>query len=187
MEERFRQREVKATALGGKAVERQNAVAATYAKAIDDYLALIDALPPDNTITHSSLDAFKSLLDRIITSKKRPLLGTLLTNTLPILLANLQLPPLFFPPTRGEPRRNRADTAASAEAPVSKEIADLAQSLQWNPVLIYEWVKNNVETEWYWGVMKGAEETCIRRAATTPTRRPCLWPFLRPPVIPPGL
>ena len=29
-------------------------------------------------------------------------------------------------------------------------IPELAQSLRWNPVSIYEWVKDNIETEWYW-------------------------------------
>lgn len=52
-----------------------------------------------------------------------------------------------------------ADLTASPEAHISPAIANLAKSLNWNPVEMYEWVKNNVKAEWYRGVMKGAEET----------------------------
>lgn len=51
------------------------------------------------------------------------------------------------------------DTQSTPEAPLSTEIATLAQTLKWNLVLIYEYVKNTIETQWYWGCMKGAEET----------------------------
>jgi len=47
------------------------------------------------------------------------------------------------------------DTKGAPEAPLLKQIAELAESLAWNPVSIYEWVKNNIETEWYWGCIKG--------------------------------
>ena len=56
------------------------------------------------------------------------------------------------------------DTKGTAEAPLSAEIVAKAQSLNWNPVLIYEFVKNNIETEWYWGCMKGAEETLRQKS-----------------------
>jgi transglutaminase-like putative cysteine protease len=180
MEELFRLREEKAAVSGGKAVDRQNAVAGNYTKAIDDYLALIDALPPDNTVTQSSLDALKTLLDKIVTPKKRPLLGALPYKHPAYPPREPATTPAVLPAYKGGNRDvTAADIAASAEAPVSKEIADLAQSLQWNPVLIYEWVKNNVETEWYWGVMKGAEETLHQKSGNDADQAALLAALLR--------
>ena len=40
----------------------------------------------------------------------------------------------------------------------------MRKSFNWNPVLIYEYVKNNIDTEWYWGCMKGAEETLRQKS-----------------------
>ncbi|WP_432823271.1 transglutaminase domain-containing protein [Trichloromonas sp.] len=64
-----------------------------------------------------------------------------------------------------------ADLQGSPEAPISKLISDQAQTIaiaasqqNWDPVAIYEWVKNNVETEWYFGAMKGAEETLRQKS-----------------------
>ena len=52
-----------------------------------------------------------------------------------------------------------ADIEESPEAQISLAIAEKAELLNWSPVQIYQWVKNNIETEWYHGAMKGAEET----------------------------
>ncbi|MDA8083796.1 MAG: transglutaminase-like domain-containing protein, partial [Nitrospiraceae bacterium] len=56
------------------------------------------------------------------------------------------------------------DTGETEEAPFSMEIASVAQSLDWSPVRIYAFVMNNIDTEWYWGCMKGAEETLRQRS-----------------------
>ncbi|MBA4373431.1 MAG: hypothetical protein C0402_11300, partial [Thermodesulfovibrio sp.] len=51
------------------------------------------------------------------------------------------------------------DTGGTADVPLSAVIAEQAQALKWSPVLIYEYMMTHIETEWYWGCMKGAEET----------------------------
>ncbi|MBA4373752.1 MAG: hypothetical protein C0402_12945, partial [Thermodesulfovibrio sp.] len=43
------------------------------------------------------------------------------------------------------------DTRDINEAQVSAGIAARAEALTWSPVLMYEYVMNNIETEWYWG------------------------------------
>lgn len=55
--------------------------------------------------------------------------------------------------------------SAWADNPDSDEaIANLAAILGNNPVLIYEWVRNNVRTEFYYGASRGAYLTMLERA-----------------------
>jgi hypothetical protein len=180
MQERFRLRSDQAATLGTKAVERHSAVADTYGSALDDYLALIDALPPDGSVSQTNLDDLKAILDRIVPAQKRPLLGTLPYHHPGYPAWEPATAPVVVPAYRGGNRAvTPADTAASVEAPHSAEIASLARSLQWHPVLIYEWVKNNVETEWYRGVMKGAEETLRQRSGNDADQAALLIALLR--------
>jgi len=164
--------------LGGKASDRQDAVSSTLQKKLDELISHLDAI--GSTITPSELDNLKQLLDTLVPHKSRPLLGTL-----PYKHANYPphepaATPLVKPAYKGGDRSvSAADTATTPEAPISKEIVDLAQSLQWNPVLIYEWVKNNVETEWYWGSMKGAEETLRQRSGNDADQATLLVALLR--------
>jgi hypothetical protein len=51
------------------------------------------------------------------------------------------------------------DTLSTLEAPINEEIANRARNLNWDPAAIYNWVNTNIESEWYFGCMKGAEET----------------------------
>jgi hypothetical protein len=180
MGERLRQHGEKAAALGAKATARQSLVTDAYVKAIEDYLALIDALPPDGTVTPEAFATLKNLLDRLAPPKKKPLLGALPYKHLGYPAREPAASPSVVPAYRGGTRSvTPADIAASAEAPLSKEITTLAQSLQWNPVLIYEWVKNNVETEWYRGIMKGAEETLRQKSGNDADQAALLVALLR--------
>jgi Transglutaminase-like superfamily len=164
--------------LGGTASDRQQAVSATLLKQLDDLLSRLDAIGVN--VTPSDLEALKQLLDTLVPHKSRPLLGALPykhTNYPPREPASS---PVVKPAYKGGDRSVfAADTATTPEAPISKEIVDLAQSLQWNPVLIYEWVKNNVETEWYWGSMKGAEETLRQKSGNDTDQAALLVALLR--------
>lgn len=180
MRQRLSDRSERVSSLGAKAVERQSAIVAEYNKAIEEYLALIDAFPPDAEVSQSTLEPCRALLDRLAPPRKRPLLGTLPYKHLSYPASEPASSPSVIPAYRGGDRSVKpADTAASAEAPITSEISSLAESLQWNPVLIYEWVKNNVETEWYWGVMKGAEETLRQRSGNSADQSALLVSLLR--------
>lgn len=180
MEERFAMRVAQATALGERAAQRQDSVAAELRKALEEYLALIDAIPPDGTISPATLDALTTLLNKIVPQKNQPLLGTLPYRHLNYPAREPATTATFVPAYKGGNRSvSPADTAASAESPISAEITALAQSLQWNPVLIYEWVKNNVETEWYFGIMKGAEETLRQKSGNDADQAALLVSLLR--------
>ncbi|RPI71591.1 MAG: transglutaminase domain-containing protein, partial [Desulfobacteraceae bacterium] len=45
---------------------------------------------------------------------------------------------------------------------------------QWNPAKIYDWLKCNIQSEWYWGVQKGAEET-LRQKSGNDADQACLF------------
>ena len=179
LQERYKLRQEKAASVSAKASERHERVADGVLKALEEYLGLVENIPPD-TVSPSALKTLKSLIDSIIRSRRAPLLGTLPYKHLGYPTREPATSPIITPAYRGGNRTiTPADTAASTEAPISKEITTFAESLQWNPVLIYEWVKNNVETEWYWGVMKGAEETLRQKSGNDADQAALLVALLR--------
>jgi len=165
LEEQFKLREEKVKTLGSTALSRQQAMAEGYRKALTVYLTLIDNIPSDGTIQQSTVDDLQSLLDKLIPKKKRPIIGSLPYKHLNYPAQEPSSASTITPAYKGGNKTvSPDDTAATAEAPISNEIATLAQSLNWQPVAIYEYVKNNIETEWYWGCMKGAEETLHQKS-----------------------
>jgi hypothetical protein len=168
----------RAATLGGKAADRQETASSTLLTTLDELLSRLDVF--DVSVTSSNLDALKQLIDILVPHKPRPLLGALPyrhTNYPPREPATS---PVVKPAYKGGDRSvSQVDTASTPEASISKEIVDLAQSLQWNPVLIYEWVKNNVETEWYWGSMKGGEETLRQKSGNDADQAALLVALLR--------
>ena len=50
--------------------------------------------------------------------------------------------------------------------PVAPEIVELARALHGNPDLIYQYVRNNIETEWMYGLSKGALGASIDKMGT---------------------
>ena len=79
-----------------------------------------------------------------------------------------------------------ADLSGTPESPVSPIIAQLAQLIaaeaghsHWDPAVIYNWVRKNIRTEWYWGSMKGAEETLRQRSGNDADQAALLIALLR--------
>ena len=84
------------------------------------------------------------------------------------------------------PAATAADLAGSDAAPVSaliarqaQEIARLTGRTHWDPAAIYNWVRENIRTEWYWGSMKGAEETLRQRCGNDADQAALLIALLR--------
>ena len=180
LEERFRLREEKAATLGSSALERQRAMAEGYRQALTEYLSIIDGLPSDGSIPQSAIRNLQSLLDKLVPKKKRPIIGSLPYKHLNLPAVEPTAASAITPAYKGGNKTvSLDDTAATAEAPISKEIAALAQSLGWSPVTIYEYVKNNVETEWYWGCMKGAEDTLHQKSGNDCDQAALLVALLR--------
>ena len=177
LQERFALREEKARSLGSKAQERHRAMSEGYREAIEEYLAIINGLPADSQLAAGTLQPatrelvtrntqlLLDLLNRLLPKKKRPIIGSLPYKHLNYPAVEPSTAPEITPAYRGGNKTVTPDDTKSTEsAPISRTIAELAQSMNWQPVAIYEWVKNNVETEWYWGCMKGAEETLRQKS-----------------------
>ncbi len=180
LEDQFRQREEEVATRGAKALERHRAVSEGYSRAIREYLSLMQSLSSGSGISLSRLDHLKHLLDEVLPRRKRPILGTLPYKHLNYPQREPNSDPPIKPAYRGGNKTVTDDDLKSTqEASITKAIGDLAQSLLWNPVSIYEWVKNNIETEWYWGSMKGAEETLKQRSGNDCDQASLLVALLR--------
>ena len=180
LEQRFAAQEEKARALGAAALARHSTMAETYGKALTEYLVLIDSLPADGAAPRTTLQNLHSLLSRIIPKKKRPIIGTLPYKHLNYPARQLDTAPAVTPAYLGGNKEPLpADTSATPEAPLSPEIVSVAESLNWQPTAIYEYVKTAVSTEWYWGCMKGAEETLRQKSGNDCDQATLLAALLR--------
>lgn len=138
-------REEEVRAHGAKALQRHRVMSEGYEKALLEYLSLVEGLSPGGRVTLTTLDYLKALLQRILPKKKRPILGSLPYKNLNYPSREPNTDPAIKPAYRGGNKMVGSDDLKSTpEAPLSREIASLAQSLGWNPVSIYEWVKNNI-------------------------------------------
>lgn len=180
LKERFDGRQKQAASLSSRAADRNGAMTDAYTTKIEGYLKLVDSILSDGVLSAAELGDIGSYLEQIVIQHKRPTFGTLPYKNLGYPAKEPTTAPVVVPAYRGGSRTVTADdTKITPEAPLSKEIKGLAQSLQWNPVLIYEWVKNNVETEWYWGSMKGAEETLRQKSGNDADQATLLTALLR--------
>lgn len=196
LEERFKLREEKVKALGTKALGRHQVMVEGYRKALTEYLSLIESLTPSDEsqlAIHNPQPATGSsqpvaaktqqlldLLNKLLSKKKRPIIGSLPYKHLNYPSQQLTTAASVTPAYLGGNKiLSPDDTSTAPEAPISTEIAALAQSLNWNPVSIYEYVKNNIDTEWYWGCMKGAEDTLHQKSGNDCDQATLLAALLR--------
>lgn len=70
--------------------------------------------------------------------------------------------PSYADPQAGDPAG--ADLAATVDAPLSRAVLAQAEALDYDYIRIYEFVKNEIRTEWYAGAMKGADGTLAGRS-----------------------
>jgi RHS repeat-associated protein len=180
LDARFAKREEQVRTLGPRATERHAEVLRKYRLTIEEYLNLIDPLKTEQDVTPNVLDSLLQILNSILPDKRRPIYGALPYRHLnyPQKLP-LDSPAIIAAYQGGDQTVTPEDTASAPEAPTTKEIADLAESLNWNPVSIYEWVKNNIETQWYWGCMKGAAETLRQKSGNDADQAALLVSLLR--------
>ncbi|MHB8790485.1 MAG: transglutaminase domain-containing protein [Desulfobulbaceae bacterium] len=145
--------------LGTNGALRHAAVRENYERSLSRYLAALAALD-EQPATLAAVRELQVILAEILPARKLQIHGSVPYRHLNLPARAPMSEPAIVPAYRGGSADfGGADLAASPEAPISLSIAELAESMAWNPVLIYEWVKNNIQTEWYWGAMKGAEAT----------------------------
>ena len=184
LQEEFKAREKEASELGPKAIARHREMVDRVNKALDEYLNLIEILqteqPSDVKDQQSMIEDLEKHLESILHKKKLPILGALPYRQLNYPATEPDQASAITPAYKGGNKTvSPADLEGTEEAPVSSEIAAFAQSLNWSPVLIYEYVKNNVETEWYRGCMKGAEETLRQKSGNDCDQAALLISLLR--------
>ncbi len=140
----------------------------------------LNELVEEQNLTGSGLEQVQRLLEKVIKEKQNPIHGSLPYRKLNYTAkAPLTSPPITPSYLSAISSVGSADLATSPEAPISEEIALHAQSLNWSPVEIYQWVKNNIETEWYWGAMKGAEEVLHQKSGNDADQAALLVSLLR--------
>ena len=161
---------------------------ARYAAAMARLLESLGTVLTSPALTGRQLDALLAALDELAPPRHHPLHGLLpyrhpgfpprLPVAAPLLMPayHLAVPPLALP----------ADLAGSPEAPVSAAIVSQARAIaaaagrtHWDPAAMYNWVRENIRTEWYWGSMKGAEETLRQRSGNDADQAALLIALLR--------
>ncbi|MDH4231748.1 MAG: hypothetical protein OEW04_06930, partial [Nitrospirota bacterium] len=178
--DKFKMREEELKSLPAIIQQRHKEMTERYAQTIDEYVDIIEALPTDGNAPQSLLETLNNLVEANIHSKRIPIFGNLPYKDLNLPVGEPDTSATINPAYRGGDRTDSPDDLKDTEeAPISEEIATLAQSLNWNPVSIYEYVKNNIETEWYWGCMKGAEETLRQKSGNDCDQATLLTALLR--------
>ncbi|MDY6906202.1 MAG: transglutaminase-like domain-containing protein, partial [Thermodesulfobacteriota bacterium] len=161
----------RAATLGGAAASRQADIRATYNRVLPPLLELLHQLCAD---TQEQTDvSFTELVDDILLllgDALRPAHNIMIHGLLPVRPCEY---PTISPTTEpaivpayagGDIAIAPADTEPAPEVQITEAIADLAASLDWNPVNIYEYVKNNIATQFYHGCMKGASQTLAQQS-----------------------
>ncbi|HYG59522.1 MAG TPA: transglutaminase domain-containing protein, partial [Symbiobacteriaceae bacterium] len=77
-----------------------------------------------------------------------------------------------------------ADLEPAGEVEMTPEIEDLAEMLRNDPVRIYEWVRNNIDFEPYYGTVKGTMQTLREKAGNDADQAALLIALLRAAGIP---
>ncbi len=177
----FAQRSSEIATLGSLARDRQKSMERDYDAKIRDVLSGIDAVGQGSVAERQQLvEELNDLLASIASPG-----STFIYGTLPYQHGNWAAHPPLTQPTvlpayrGGNGVIGAGDLAHTDIAPISMTIAEAAQSLEWNPVKIYQWVKNTVQTEWYWGCMKGAEETLRQQSGNDCDQAALLVALLR--------
>jgi hypothetical protein len=181
MKERMQRQNAKAVVLGGKALERQRAQTDRYDAAMAPLIQALQNLPANGNASLSALNEIIRLIDRVLPEKRHyPIYGTVPYRHLSLAPQTPVSTPTVIPAYRSSSTTSTsADHQGVPEGEISAAIAAKAEELEWSPVKIYEWVKNNIETEWYWGCMKGAEQTLLQGSGNDADQAALLVAMLR--------
>jgi len=155
--------------------ERHNAVYARYLETVKRLFAALDGFaPPDDAAQGPADEALQERL-RAAISSAAPLLRELTARPPRKILRNSLLPyrpsdysarlpqlePAILPSyaMTTAPATASDDLASTLDAPLSQEILAQAKALDYDFIRIFDFVRGQVQTEWYAGAMKGATGT----------------------------
>ncbi|MHB8707330.1 MAG: transglutaminase domain-containing protein, partial [Desulfuromonadales bacterium] len=172
----------------GQGGERHRAAAARYEIAVSRVLAglaRVTALPARDA---AALEALHAALVELAPPRRPAIHGSLPYHQPAFLPGPPVALPQMIPAYRmAEPAPSTAaDLAGTPEAPLSLLITTQAGSIaaasgrtHRDPAAIYNWVRENIRTEWYWGSMKGAEETLRQKSGNDADQAALLIALLR--------
>ncbi|MCP4693899.1 MAG: hypothetical protein GY859_38040, partial [Desulfobacterales bacterium] len=155
--ETFRHRTEQLGEIGRTAALDHEAMTERVLPAIQTLLEEANALNTPADLTAASLQIMADLLETLAPTRKRPIHGVL-----PVRRLNYPGQTPTYQPTTvpaylgGVDYVAPGDLEGSPEGEITREIAALAQSVGWTPMAIYKWAMNNIKTEYYAGLMKGA-------------------------------
>ena len=177
--------------IGGEILARLDAAELRYLEALNPWIESLEG-PLDNSFSKSGArpnevgEGLDRLDPRVFDPAVEPVLRILGANGLPYRQQRLAprepatqplITPSYLDPT--DPGSIPGDLRASIEGPMSAEIVAQAQALAFDPLQIYEFVRNEIATEWYAGIMKGAEGTLRHRAGNDADQAALLVALLR--------
>ena len=177
--------------VGGEILARLDAAELRYLEALNPWIESLEG-PLDNSFSKSGArpnevgEGLDRLDPRVFDPAVEPALRILGANGLPYRQQRLAprepatqplITPSYLDPT--DPGSIPGDLRASIEGPMSAEIVAQAQALAFDPLQIYEFVRNEIATEWYAGIMKGAEGTLRHRAGNDADQAALLVALLR--------
>ena len=155
--------------------ERHNAVYARYLDTVNRLFAALDGLAPPEDAEEGLADEALQERVRAAISSAAPLLGELTARPPRKILRNSLLPyrpsdysarlpqlePAIVPSyaMTTAPATASDDLASTLDAPLSQEILAQAKALDYDYIRIFDFVRGQVQTEWYAGAMKGATGT----------------------------
>jgi len=150
-----------------QAKTRHHALKAVFSERFRTLDPLLEKVLSQQALTWSELDALSAQLERLVTPEPGSLHGTVPYRQLQLQTVGPRFTPSVSPAYKSTSTHYiPADLQTIPDAPLSQaiyqqalKIAEASAKQNWDPVDLYEWVKNNIRTEWYWGSMKGAEET----------------------------
>lgn len=177
---RFADRSGQAAGLSGQIQQRQQTMEQVYGQVISDLLSALDLLQAALNPTEAEFQVVIALIDKSLPEPKHPILGSLPYRNPNFSARQPVVLPAVTPAYQtGSSTVTEADTQGTANARITPEIAALAESLNWNPLNIYAWVSSNIETEWYWGSMKGAAETLRQKSGNDADQAALLIALMR--------
>jgi len=171
--------EVRRETMGARSAGRQQAMRAGYEAFIETLFEKVQTVL-DGAGKENVRDLLLLLEQAVQPQDNRPILGTMPYRHLDY-AARLPVSEPVVIPAYQKPGADSdpADLALPGDDQVAQKIALLAESLDWNPVAIYEWVKNTIDTEWYHGSMKGAVETIDQQSGNDCDQAAVLVALLR--------
>ncbi len=187
LDERMRNREARVKDGNSTARDRHRKFSVLLNEHLQSINVLLQRIVNQPEPAQDDLDACSKLLKQLIATKAAPLHGSVPYRQLQLPTVAPRLSPLITPAYQSSAIVSvTADLQGAPEAPISQAIylqalaiAESTGKQNWDPVDLYEWVKNNIRTEWYWGSMKGAEETLRQRSGNDADQAALLISLLR--------